>query len=327
MSVLLLNAPFAKGEISLRVTENGFGWQQRVSEPEDANPIIDLSDDSADWMLAHNADGAFDGFNYFARKIGTPLIQMLGTSGETFTQGSNTFDQMQVYFTATDAEILGVEIGDLGIHFGVSWLGSNDGTGTLSWRIAVDTTSLMVFHWWNHGSGFRSQTFRVTLFSEAGEIRQVEEFSHEGESFATYLSEVLITGSAPGDFVIMEQQGHNVGWRGTMVVMLDDGSGPEGPVPGEWVETDSLGDIYYYGANWWWSPVLATAILHTNDTDWFFHPELGWLSMAAGSGGLAAETGGFFFSVNQNNWLWLSADFLPDYYSFGSASWQRLPNP
>lgn len=316
----LILSPFAvHGGIDLKVTENGFGWQQRVSDPQNADPIIDLTDGSVDWMLPHNSD-AFDGFNFFARKDGAPLLQFLGTSGDFFTVGANTFDAMQVYFTATDAALDdGFVLGELGIYFGVSWLGSNDGSGTFSWRMTVDTGSFLLFHWWNHGSGFQRQTFRAGLFSADGVLRDSQEFEHVGESFATYLSEVLVTGSAPGDFLIIEQQGHNAGWRGTMVVSMGEG----GPVPGDWVEHATLGDLFFFGANWWYSPAVGI-LYHERDSGWFFQVNKGWLSMPAGGRSLLAEEGAFLYSGSSQDWIWLSAQHLPLYYDFSEGRWLSL---
>lgn len=319
--VLLAFTTLAAGSgINLRVTETGFGWQQRVSDPADADPIIDLSDGSVDWMIPHNSD-AFDGFNFFARKEGPPLLQFLGTSGDFYTVGANTFDAMQVYFTATDAALDdGFVIGDLGIYFGVSWQGSTDGSGTFSWRLPVDRGSFLVFHWWNHGSGFQRQTFRASLYSGEGVLRQSEEFEHVGESFATYLSEVIVTGAAPGDFLIFEQQGHNAGWRGTMVVAMENG---DEPVPGEWSENAALGDLFYYGSNWWWSPFLGTLFMESA-SPWFYHPSLRWVTVPTGGAPLAGESGAFLYSEHASDWVWLSVEQLPLYFDFASGQWLSL---
>jgi hypothetical protein len=317
----VLAATTASAQLSLKVTENGFGWQQRVDPPESASPIIDLSQGSVDWMVPNNTDGIFDGFNYFARKANGTLLQFLGVGGDYYTVGSNSVDSMQVYFTATDAVVplpdgSHVEIGELGIHFGVSWMGSNDGSGRLTWRMEVNRDAFNVFHWWNHGSGFQSQTFRVTWYNAAGEALQTESYLHDADRYSAFFSEILIQGNAIGDFIIFEQEGYNAGWRGTVVFPAE----ASGPQPGDWIPHAQLGSLYYFGGNWYWSELLQSFYLPDGD-GWWFHPTHGWLSLPVGDLAIAAETGFFMYRVSSSNFIWASATDNGRFHDFASQQW------
>jgi hypothetical protein len=161
---------------------------------------------------------------------GSPGIAAAKASGSFITAstvadlggGANSGDDWQVVFDWTDGDP--TETGD--DFYGVSW-GNWSGTETVTLETQIDLVQdgeLTIYHWWNDGWDYSGEAtlpghFLTVSHYDASD-NLIDEFAaaYLGGDFPQfYATSVTISRQAEGDYVIITNEGHNIGYKGTAV--------------------------------------------------------------------------------------------------------------
>jgi hypothetical protein len=282
-----------------------FGYQNFTSE-ENIDPewIIDLSSSEfVDYMIPKRSGAP----GIRAKKIDAPFLTQ--TTVESFTGGTNSSDAWQVVFAWSDATPTLAFSG----FYGVSWSGwDNTIEQTLLTRVDLATSQpVTIYHWWNDGWNYANpsmlpgQILNVSLYNAADELIDVYEAVY-GSGYHTSI--IGVTRSAPGDYLLITNTGHNVGYKGTAVaaVLDSDLSFPQ-KVSGierenGWLESPWLG--YFYEIN----------------SEWIYHVGLGHLF----TGSAAAPDDLAIWSWSLEGWLWTSVNVFPAVFDWEGNRWLYL---
>jgi len=209
-------------------------------------------------------------------------------------------------------------------HYGVSWGGwNNTAVETLTTRINLATDQpIRVYHWFNDGWDYSNHTvldghnLTVTHYNAGGSvIDEVLTVLPSGGAEAIfgdhrqfYTAIIDVTRTAEGDYVVITNEGGNVGYKGTAVSLE---GGPVDPEPfvldviGDWKEyTDPpLGNIYGYSAEWGRSDYLGDIDVSTFPS--LYQTRFGWITHVQGG----SDAMWLFSADPQVGWIYTSAAY------------------
>lgn len=292
---------------------SAYGWVVRATHLETPGEVVDFDQmQASDWIVPNNLS-AF-GPGVFDRMLtDTPRIQALEPSGFGSSGAHHQYDAYIVPIVYSNGELTGQS--DVNGYWATSWIGDDaGGNATWEFRVAVDADTLEVWHWWNHGLG-NYQLVTATLYNSAGdELVKETVMEHSTTIFRQYTTIINVTGSAAGDYMLIEHQGTNVGWRGSAVIASSTGPvepefGPFTDYPREsgFADTgDWLGHVfiegtypYVYIANLRTWAFASSAWLYLFSTDNFSMTEVspggsGWVHLPAVAS-FAYKSGDWFF--------------------------------
>lgn len=196
---------------------SAFGWVDRNAHLAEPSEMVDLDLMGAiDWIIPNNVS-AFGPGVFDRKETDTPRIEAFEPTGFSNSGAHHQHDNPIVPFLYTDGELTGASP-DEG-YWATSWIGDDPG-GNATWifRVEVGADSLEIWHWWNHGLANR-QTVTATLFNAAGEVLLTDIVrEHTTSIFSQYTTIINVTGTAVGDYLLIEHRGTNVGWRGSAVL-------------------------------------------------------------------------------------------------------------
>lgn len=297
---------------------SAFGWVLRDAHLENPVEVVDFQlMEAIDWIIPNNAD-AFGPGVFDRMETSTPRISALEPTGFIKSGAHHQWDAQIVPFVFNNAELIGPSPEEG--FWATSWIGDESGGGaTWIFRVEVGADSLQIWHWWNHGLADR-QTVTARLFNAAGQVLlEHVVMVHQTTIFRQYTSIIDVTGTADGDYLLIEHVGTNVGWRGSAVLAGSDTGGPIDPPPpfgrfagfpmedgfadtGDW-----LGLVFVEPHPWIYSPYLGTWALEAS----------GWLylfNMAeAGIVDLSTDTAG-----GAPGWIYVPA---VDGFAFRYGDW------
>jgi hypothetical protein len=309
-----------------------FGWSTKTDKdiPDDnkptepVEPTVDLDDPAViDWMTAEHRGtaGVYD-----LKATDNFVLTFQGFSGSDNFESGHRFDEAQVFFGYTGGVNFNVPR-DGGVAFGTSFNGADDGEAALHIRVDVDDRLLYVYHWWNFGYG-DFENLNLSLHSADG-----TELDADGFEFNTQIAPSLgldiapgadyysvnfttiieVQGTAEGDYLVMENIGTNVGWRGTAVATsrLDGGTSFE---PG-WMEHAQLGPVYAFTREVAYSPVMGFVHLYGNR--WIYQFDHGYFQLPSAGD---IMQGAFLYSMSYG-WTYVDAanGSLFSYEPFGAG--------
>jgi hypothetical protein len=274
-----------------------------------------------DYLIPNNSGSA----GVVAGRTGGPYIQ--DTTVSELTGGANSLanpDRFQVVFEWSDGEPLpfGAD------HYGVSWGGwSASETASLTTRIQFpDTDPVRIYHWFNDGWNYANHdlleghNLTVTLYDSGGTPR--EQFTEVlpsggaedifGDHRQFYTARIDVSGHAAGDFLIIRNEGGNVGFRGMAV-----SRGEAAPDPalqyaeGQWGDDPRFGPLFGLGGGWVISP--AFGVFHDR-YPWIYSPRHGWLLdprasvIADGLYLMSPDLGPLWVTASRGGWFWIHAE-------------------
>jgi hypothetical protein len=286
----LVNEDSDAGLVQLVTDPMGFGWYAQDATTWESTYLTDF----ADYLVAKN-DGGDPGLRY--EKAGASILELeevnLVSQG-----GSNALRNQPLTFFAFDDGA--DEFFDAYIetdYFGVSWVGDSAGASSMRWRIHAGADPYQVIHWWNHGL-FDQQRVTATLHGADGAVRATSttEFSWPGNDGGNigFTSFISVNPVAADDYLIIENQGTNVGWRATAIFFTEveepyslypldtafEGTYTD-PVFGPIRAIDAaIGDSSFLG------------LVHAGHYPWIYHYRHGWLLHLSGD----HETGLILYS-------------------------------
>jgi hypothetical protein len=262
------------------------GYQQ-VDDGIEAAEVLNVSADPfVDYLIPNNSGSA----GITAQKDGGQYIT--SSDVDTFGGANNGTDpdKWHVVFEWDDGTPL-----PFGTDFyGVTWGGwSADDVTTLTTRVDLATTDeVTVYHWFNDGWNYADGGHNVL----SGHVLTVTQYNADGTQVATqsetipsggaegmfgdhrkFCSSIITaTATAAGDYLIITNEGGNVGYKGTAVALLGGGSatwngydvGPDG-----WVDTGAwMGMVNVTADPWIWSLDLSNYIYVPVDSGWVYIP-------------------------------------------------------
>ncbi len=192
----------------------GFGWQAK-SAPGFPAYQIDVSGPGwVDYRIAKNSGSVAPWTR--AKKIDGPYLT--ATTLDTFSGGANNTDPWQVVFAWSD----GTPTLSASNYYGVTWTGwSNTTESVLQTRVdLVDDERVTVYHWWNDGWNYNNPAvllghiLNVTLYDALDDV--VDSFEAVYPS-GYYTTEIRVARQNPGDYLVITNTGHNIGYRATAV--------------------------------------------------------------------------------------------------------------
>jgi hypothetical protein len=265
---------------------------QNVTDGVDAEAVINVSSDPfVDYLIPSNSGSA----GITAQKFGGEYItsstaaEMGGNNG-----GANSLidpDAYQVVFAWEDGDPL--PFGE--DYYGVSWANwGADTVATLETRIELAAEEeVTVYHWfndgWNYADGghnvLAGHNITVTQYtadgtevsSESAVLSSGGAESFFGDHRQFYSGIIKATRTAPGDYLIIENEGGNIGYKGTAVALLGDTGGNTGPgdfsdyelVDG-WVDSGSFMGWVYVESHPWVFPLALDKWIYAGGEGWFF---------------------------------------------------------
>jgi len=209
---------------------------QDVTAGIDAGAVIKLSADPfVDYLIPNNSGSA----GISARKDGGLYISASNIDSFSGANNGTDPDKWHPVFEWEDGTPL-----PFGFDFyGVTWGGwSNTDVTTLTTRIELPTAdTITVYHWfndgWNYANGghtvLAGHVLTVTHYNASGatvDSKSVTLPSGGAESFfgdhrQFYSSIITATRAAEGDYLIITNEGGNVGYKGTAVALGGNGGG------------------------------------------------------------------------------------------------------
>lgn len=222
---------------------------QDVSDGIDPGQVVNVSAEPfEDYLIPNNSGSA----GITAAKFGGEYItestvaDMGGDSG-----GANSLaniDIYQVVFQWTDGDPLPAASD----YYGVSWSGwSSSGTASLDTRVDLAAEgTVTVYHWfndgWNYADGghdtLDGHNLTVTHLNAAGDTIAEESVVLPsggaedifGDHRQFYTAIISATRTAAGDYLLINNTGGNIGYKGTAIT-VEESAGPE-TGPGEFSE-------------------------------------------------------------------------------------------
>lgn len=236
------------------------GAALRVSHPPFVDYIIPANSGAAS-IVATRVGGL-----YLSNPADPDVFTNSGSGG-----GANNLinpDRFQVVFEWEDGEP--IPFGE--DFYGVSWANwSNTEFAQMITRVDLpDDNPIKVWHWFNDGWDYvggghsvltEGHVLNITHFNAASEVVAEKTFNlingrateFFGDNRAFFTAEIVVQRQAPGDYVIIENLGGNIGYKGTVVELLE----AVDPTPTTWagfpldegyVDTgDFLGMIFVVG--------------------------------------------------------------------------------
>jgi hypothetical protein len=316
---------------------DAFGWSTKEAKniPEDnkptepVEPTVDLDNPAViDWTVAEHRGtaGVYD-----LKATDDFVITFDGFSGSDNFEGGHRFDNAQVFFGYTEGVNFNVPR-DGGVAFATSFNGADDGEARLGLTIDVDDRNLFIYHWWNFGYG-TFENLNVTLHSADGsELTSTSyEFNEAkaneigldlpaGQSYysVNFTSIIEVQGTADGDYVVVENIGTNVGWRGTAVAT--ERFDIEQPFEPGWVEDSRLSWIYQLSPDIAYS--LTMGYLYDYESEWVYQYTHGFFYVPTdadifdGAYLYGVDYGYVFVKVSNGGWF----QFPP----FGENDWANF---
>jgi hypothetical protein len=180
-----------------------------------------------------------------------------------------------------------------------------------------------VIHWWNHGLG-QKQTLTVTLHSADGTPRSssTSVFLWPGNSggntgFTSYITVHPVEAS---DYLVIRNNGTNVGWRATAVYYLEE-SGyslyPLEPTIQGYHYDDIFGFLFVHDASLGYSVFMGN--LYVAAYPWIYQFPTGWLFHAGG-----AFPSGLYLYSQAMGWLYVNGNYGGFYYQYDPGQWRNF---
>lgn len=316
---------------------DAFGWSTKEAKdiPEDnkptepVEPTVDLDDPAViDWAVAEHRGtaGVYD-----IKATDDFVITFDGFSGSDNFEGGHRFDNAQVFFGYTEGVNFNVPR-DGGVAFATSFNGADDGEARLGLTIDVDDRNLFIYHWWNFGYG-SFEDLNVTLYAADGTERVSTSYTFNdtkaneiglellpGQDYysVNFTTIIEVQGTAEGDYVVLENIGTNVGWRGTAVATERFHEAPAFEVG--WVEDPRLDWIYRITPEFAYSYTLG--YIQNYAQDWiyqythglFYIPQTG--SIKDGVYAYSIDYGYAYVKISNGGWF--------QYAPFGDADWANF---
>ncbi|MGC9452097.1 MAG: hypothetical protein ACP5I4_11690 [Oceanipulchritudo sp.] len=194
--------------------DGGFGWQSKSDPGFPGDPINVSGPGWADYLLPKNSGSVAPWTR--AQKIGGAYLT--ASTIDSFTGGANNSDNLQVVFEWSD----GTPTLAATDYYGVTWTGWDNTTeSTLATRVELpDDNTVTVFHWWNDGWNYSSPSI---LLGHIINVTLYDAFDTPVDSFEAvypggfYTTIVAAARQDPGDYLVIKNTGHNIGYRGTAV--------------------------------------------------------------------------------------------------------------
>lgn len=277
--------------LEVQKVENGqpipAGYQD-VSDGIEASEVLNVSADPfVDYLIPNNSGSA----GITAQKDGGMYIT--ASNIDTFGGANNliTPDILQVVFEWSDGTPL-----PFGSEFyGVTWGGwSADAVTTLTTRVDLASSEeVTVYHWfndgWNYADGGHSvlsgHVLTITQYTAGGtEVASetttipsggAEDFFGDHRMFCSSI--ITATATAAGDYLIITNEGGNVGYKGTAVALLGGSGGQTwngyDVSPDGWVDTmDWMGMVNVTSDPWIWSLDLGKYVYIVDGSGWVYVP-------------------------------------------------------
>jgi hypothetical protein len=314
-----------------------FGWSTKTDKeiPEDnkptepVEPTVNLDDPAViDWLTAEHRGtaGVYD-----LKATDDFVFTFEGFSGSDNFEGGHRFDDAQVFFGYTNGVNFNVPR-DGGVAFGTSFNGADDGEASLQIRVDVGNRNLVVYHWWNFGYG-SFENLNVSLHSEDGTELASTVYAFDTSNAAelgldiapgadyysvNFTSIIEVQGSADGDYLLIENIGTNVGWRGTAAA-TERFHEEETFEPG-WVDDPRLDCIYMITPDVAYSYSLG--YVYNYSQDWIYQSLHGLFYVPPGS---SIEEGAYFYGLDYGYAFVLSANGgWFQYAPFGESDWANF---
>lgn len=275
-----------------------------------------------------------------ARKIGGPYIgdSTIAELGSAYGDGgANKSDFGPDWYRPVFEWFDGTPLPFGTDYYGVSWGGwSNSVAAVLETQILLaDEAPLRVIHFFNDGWSYGSHAsldghhLTITHFGQDGLQKDqffvslpsggAEDLFGDARQFYTAL--IDISGHAAGDFLLIRNEGGNIGYMGTLVA---EGEEPPPPPPamdyttGEWTRDSRFGWLFGYAVeNWVLSPVMGSFY---DAHPWLYSPNQQWLFDYQ----LGSMDDGLYLYSPVHGTIWASAAYGSWFYVFASDSWVRF---
>lgn len=227
-------------------------------------------------------------------------------------------------------------------YYGVSWGGfSASESVTLTTRIDLASEDpLRIYHWFNDGWDYTNHVFldghqlRVRHYDAQGNVlAELEEVlpsggSEElfGDARQFYTATIDVKRGAPGEFVLIEQEAANIGYKGTAIALRQEEPEPDGWLieVGQSNEDRLLGVTYGLDDGFARSSVLGFFSYPTEP--WLYQPHYGWLVIPEQPGRDISVGGVFYFSPDYG-YLFVHADAQGWFYSYRYDVWDHFLDP
>ncbi|MCC5805954.1 MAG: hypothetical protein JJU00_06450 [Opitutales bacterium] len=299
----------------------GFGWWPADATSYDPVFLTDYDD-----YYVPDVSGGPPALAF--QKAGADLIQsvIFETPGQS---GSNTLrNQPLTFFSFDDATDPGETFDGFfeSEYFGVAWGGDIAGDTVFTWRIETGGQPFTVLHWWNHGLN-EFQRMTATLYNANGEVLASGNtyFNWPGNENGNvgFTSFIEVNPTGEGDFVIVENQGQNVGWRATAVFLReDDEPPPHNPYPLDGGAT-GVQDDPVFGAIEVLTPEVGMmdwlGLVWFAEYPWIYQAGTGWWFHAGGSHDAA-----MILWSPDSGWVQIESAWVGWMWSVNESEWQQL---
>jgi len=208
------------------------------------------------------------------------------TSVDSFSGGTKQGDAWQVVFEWSD----GTPTLEFSPFYGVSWTCCNNTTQE-TWETRIDLVTaepVTVYHWWNDGWDYSDPSVlfghvvSVSMYNSSDELIDYAEETYPGGNFPTFYSSIIdVTRENEGDYIIITNTGHNIGYKGTAVsadvtfAEIVGATLDAGVYTSAWFgDFEMVGDFaYHYDLGW-----LYAGEVYTSGHVWLWSEALGqWL--------------------------------------------------
>jgi hypothetical protein len=338
LACLLFTGPFAFSALNVTVESfrdgnipTGYAYtEDGIQEGEG----IDLSAEPyLDYLVPNNSGST----GIAAQKMGGAYIEdstvsELGSSFGTGGANKSNFapDWYRPVFNWSD----GTPLPFGSDYYGVSWGGFSDSVvATLDTQITFpDSNAVRIYHFFNDGWNYGTHVsldghhLTITQYSSGGAIKDqffeslpsggAEDLFGDGRQFYTAI--IDISGQAAGDFILIRNEGANVGYEGTAVAR-----GEEPPAPaleyaeGTWTQDSTFGYLYGVSGNWIYSPVMQFLY---EVYPWVYSPKHGWLADFQVS---PIQVGLYLYSP-QLGLLWVENSAAGRFWIYAESRWDSF---
>ena len=246
------------------------GYVEVVPEVPDGAALMVSEPPFVDYLIPANSGSASiialkEGGQYLSNPADPDIFSDVGNMSGA-NSGTDP-DRWHVVFTWTDGEP--VPFGE--DFYGVSWANWNaDSVAVMTTRVDLpDNNPVKVWHFFNDGwdyvgSGHNAvdgHILEVTHYDAAGGVVAEETMvltngkatEFFGDNRAFFTAEIVVQRQAAGDYVLITNTGGNIGYKGTVVELLDDVPDPDPewagiPLIDGWADTgDFMGLVYPVG--------------------------------------------------------------------------------
>lgn len=309
-----------------------FGYQEVIQTGIDPAEVIKVSEAPyIDYMIPNNQGSS----GITAQKQGGQFLTGTNAAdpGGGFL-GANNYpdpDRWHVVFEWTD----GLPLPFSSDYYGVSHSGwSATAVSNLITRVDLASTeTLTIYHWFNDGWDYNNHTLLdghvLTVTQYAADGNTVDSASvllpsggaeaFFGDHRQFYTSTITATATGEGDFLIISNEGANVGYKGTAVAILDSGTpkwlGFDVSEAGDANSLDWLGWVNVNYAPWIWA--------YNMDQYVFIEDASGWIYAQGASGGASGDAMWLGYAVNAagdanaEGWLgWVNVAHAPWVWSY-----------